>query len=98
MDYLDVLDTEDASRDLSFSEFLELLDRLMGELPATQARVIKLSKLEDRSNKEISQILSLSEQTVKNQLSLGLKTLRARLSAVVGVAVTIFVKLWDFLG
>lgn len=98
VDYLDVLDTEDASADLSFSEFLELLERIIGELPATQAKVIKLSKLEDRSNKEISQMLSLSEQTVKNQLSLGLRTLRTRLGTFAGAVVLFFIKLWDFLG
>lgn len=48
----------------------------MKQLPLTQQRVISLSRFSLLSNQEIAERLSLSEQTVKNQLSLGLKALR----------------------
>ena len=49
-------------------------------LPSTQRRVIELTRLRELSNKEAAQVLELSEQTVKNQLSIGLKALRQELS------------------
>ena len=51
----------------------------MEYLPPTQRKIVTLSKIYQFSNKEIVEKLSLSEQTVKNQLSLGLKTLREKL-------------------
>jgi DNA-directed RNA polymerase specialized sigma24 family protein len=39
-----------------------------------------LTRLRELSNKEAAQVLELSEQTVKNQLSIGLKALRQELS------------------
>ena len=41
-----------------------------------------MSKLESLTNKEIALELGLSEQTVKNQLSLGLKKLREELKSI----------------
>ena len=49
-------------------------------MPSTQRRVIELTRLRELSNKEAAQVLELSEQTVKNQLSIGLKALRQELS------------------
>ncbi len=49
-------------------------------MSSTQRRVIELTRLRELSNKEAAQVLELSEQTVKNQLSIGLKTLRQELS------------------
>lgn len=46
-------------------------------MPPTRAKVVKLSKLEGFNNKEIADLLSLKEQTVKNQLSIGVKELRS---------------------
>ena len=51
----------------------------MSRLPKTQQLVIELSRFKQLSNKEVAERLSLSEQTVKNQLSLGLKMLRSLL-------------------
>lgn len=48
-------------------------------MPSTQRRVIELTRLRELSNKEAAQVLELSEQTVKNQLSIGLKALRQAL-------------------
>mgnify|MGYP000640659603 CR=1 FL=1 len=49
-------------------------------LPKTQQEIIRLSKLEMLNNQEIAEKLNYSEQTVKNQLSMGLKQLRQLIS------------------
>ncbi|MDR2811294.1 MAG: RNA polymerase sigma-70 factor [Tannerellaceae bacterium] len=66
----------DVHRKLEYEEFLRRFRSALEKLPPTQQNVIRLSKMEDMSNKEIAGELRLSEQTVKNQLSLGLKTLK----------------------
>lgn len=65
---------------LEYEQYVETIKMAMKHLPITQQRVIALSRFSGFSNKEIAEHLSLSEQTVKNQLSVGLKTLRQLLS------------------
>ncbi len=80
-DYMDYLDHHDSSSNatdslLEYDDFLKQVWRMLERLPKTQQEVIKLSKIEMLNNQEIAQRLNYSEQTVKNQLSLGLKQLR----------------------
>lgn len=63
-----------------YEQYVKTIKMAMKHLPITQQRVIALSRFSGFSNKEIAEHLSLSEQTVKNQLSVGLKTLRQLLS------------------
>ena len=79
VDYQSELVVDDIANKIEYDEFIRELKRALGTLPATQRKVIELSRLQELSNKEIAQELSLSEQTVKNQLSLGLKALRSEL-------------------
>ena len=65
---------------MEYEEFVRLLRKALEQLPSTQRRVIELTRLRELSNKEAAQVLELSEQTVKNQLSVGLKALRRELS------------------
>lgn len=65
---------------IEYEEFLNLVMNELKKLPMTQQSVIKLSRFENLSNKEISIKLGLSEQTIKNQLSIGLKALKDLLS------------------
>lgn len=51
----------------------------LSHLPKTQQEILVMSKYELRTNREIAQALNLKEQTVRNQLSLGLKELKRRL-------------------
>ena len=76
MDYHEALAENSAHYKVEYDDFMELFERALKRLPPTQQRIIRLSKLEHLSNKEVAVKLSLSEQTVKNQLSLGLKELR----------------------
>ena len=74
----------DSSHQLEYRDFVEMIDRLIKKLPDTQQNVIKLSRFNNLSNKEVAEKMSLSEQTVKNQLSLGLKTLKLHLAKILG--------------
>ena len=79
--YVNEHSVDDASYQLEYQEFVTKFRAILKTLPETQQRVITLSKIEQFSNKEIADKLSLSEQTVKNQLSLGLKTLKEKLGS-----------------
>ncbi|MDR2563276.1 MAG: RNA polymerase sigma-70 factor [Prevotellaceae bacterium] len=77
-DYLNFkneISVNDTPNNLEYCDFLVQFQKALASLPPTQRKVIALSRIEDLTNKEIAKRLSLSEQTVKNQLSAGLKTL-----------------------
>lgn len=74
--YQDEIYIKDNFSRLEYEEFVKSIKVAIQKLPPTQQRVITLSRFSQLSNKEIAEELSLSEQTVKNQLSVGLKALR----------------------
>lgn len=71
-----IADGSSASEEVEYDEFVSHLSHAMNRLTETQRKVVSMSKLEQKSNTEISVSLGLTEQTVRNQLYLGLKTLR----------------------
>lgn len=73
----------DSSDRLEYMDFVDMLEKEIKKLPDTQQKVIKLSRFNNLSNKEVAQKLELSEQTVKNQLSVGLKALKKHLNKVI---------------
>lgn len=79
-DYMDYLDHQGmdhaADSPIEYDEFIKQVNDCISQLPAAQQQIIQLSKFEQMGNKEIAEQLNYSEQTVKNQLSLGLKQLR----------------------
>ncbi len=81
VEYFNLPSGETADK-LEYDDFLEKVESLIGDLPKTQAMVLRLSRLEGFRNKEIAEKLHLSEQTVKNALSQGLKYLKTKLSIV----------------
>jgi len=90
---MDFLSEENAYSRLEYDEFVQKLYAAMKKLPLTQQKVITLSRMQQLSNKEVAEELSLSEQTVKNQLSLGLKTLRDLLNKVALLIMLLFINL-----
>jgi len=76
---LNVTSNDSVDGTVSFEMFKSHLYAAIDSLPATQRSVVRMSKLECLKNREIAEALGLSEQTVKNQLSLGLKQLRKML-------------------
>lgn len=78
--YINAFSEENTHYRLEYNEFMAHFEQVMKTLPLTQQKVIRLSRLQQLSNREIAEELSLSEQTIKNQLSLGLKVLKEKLN------------------
>jgi RNA polymerase sigma-70 factor (ECF subfamily) len=64
---------------IEHKELSRQLKAAIAGIPAAQRRAFEMSYLEDKSNREISEELGSSLQTVKNNLSTALKTLRNKL-------------------
>ncbi len=79
-DYTEYIDRQEeyktASSAIEYDEFKKILNIALNSLPFRQRQIVWLSKYKGLKNSKIAETLNLSEQTVKNQLSLGLKTLR----------------------
>ena len=57
----------------------EYIDSLAGELPAQRKKIFILSKRQNYTNKEIAEMMGISESTVATQLSLAVKFMREQL-------------------
>lgn len=84
VDYLTFINEQGLSENniaerLDFDDFRKKLNDAKQSLSETQLKVFELSKELGYNNAEVASRLNLSEQTVKNQLSLALKTLRKKL-------------------
>lgn len=82
IDQIETPSTDSADYNIEYEEFYKIFQAGMKTLPKTQQKVIKMSRFNKLSNKEIAEKLSLSEQTVKNQLSVGLKALEEYLNKI----------------
>ena len=82
VDYQNDLSVSEDCHPMEYEQYVRIVKDAIRRLPSTQQRVITLSRFSQLSNKEIAERLSLSEQTVKNQLSIGLKALREMLAKV----------------
>jgi len=60
-------------------ELIGLVERAIASLPDRMRRIFELSRKEHLTNKEIAEMLRLSEKTVKNNLSLAVKNLKKKL-------------------
>lgn len=74
-----VADSRRAEHAVEYDEFSWRVLSLMDKLPTTQRKIVQYAKMEDLPSKEIARRMNLSEQTVRNQLSLALKTLRSQM-------------------
>jgi RNA polymerase sigma-70 factor (family 1) len=79
IDYQEKIVGNDYNSRIEYDDFVNQINNAIDKLPPTQQNVIRLSRFEQMNNTEIAKELSLSEQTVRNQLSVGLKCLRKRL-------------------
>lgn len=67
----------DTDKRLLESEMMEIREKALLKLPPKRRRIFIMSKIEGKSYQEISIELNISIQTVKNQMSHSLKTLKA---------------------
>jgi RNA polymerase sigma-70 factor (ECF subfamily) len=98
VNYREEPSVNDTCQHLEYREFVAKFKKALQTLPPTQRKVIALSRIKQLSNKEIAEELALSEQTVKNALSAGLKKLKAELGKVYFLYTLLFVNFVDFIG
>jgi RNA polymerase sigma-70 factor (ECF subfamily) len=89
--YSDKCSIDDTLYKMEYDEFYKQLQKAIQKLSVTQQKVVVLSRIKQLSNKEIAEKLSLSEQTVKNQLSLGLKALQLKLDKLLMLCILFFI-------
>lgn len=83
-DYLDYRDAiaSDSQAGIEYTEFVADIHKALRKLPDRQRRIIILSKFKNMNHSEIGHKLNISEKTVRNLLSTGLKTLRNELKHI----------------
>jgi RNA polymerase sigma-70 factor (ECF subfamily) len=69
-----------AYNDLIFNEYGDIVDNIVEALPKQQKAVYILSKEEGKTNKEIAELLGITEKTVKNHLWKATKLIRKQLT------------------
>lgn len=72
----------------------DLIEKEVAQLPARMREVFELSRKQHLSQKEIAEIMGISEQTVKKQMNYALKILRKRLGLVLFLASYIVYQRW----
>lgn len=77
--YKNEIAVNDTAQHIELEEFTHRFTELLKKLPLTQQKVITMSRIDQLSNKQIAKALSLSEQTVKNQISIALKILKKKI-------------------
>jgi RNA polymerase sigma-70 factor (ECF subfamily) len=98
VNYEEMISVNDTCQHLEYQEFVAKFKKAIQALPPTQRKVISLSKMKELSNKEIAKKLALSEQTVKNALSVGLKKLKEELSKIYFPCMLLLVNCINFFG
>lgn len=76
------MSVNDAHHKIEYDDFCAILDRALKTVPKTQRTIFQCMKIDQLSLKETSLKLGLSEQTIKNQLSLCIKVLRGYLGLI----------------
>ncbi len=71
-----------ADASMEYAEFERQVLEAIKKLPETQCKVVMMAKIYNMPNDKIAECLKLSRQTVKNALSVGIKTLRERLKII----------------
>jgi RNA polymerase sigma-70 factor (ECF subfamily) len=64
---------------VNYNDINKLIEQKVSELPKKCQKIFRLSRYNDLSIKEISQLLNISHKTVENQLTIALKYLRKSL-------------------
>ncbi|PWS27560.1 RNA polymerase subunit sigma-70 [Pedobacter yonginense] len=72
-------------------EFASLIEKEVSLLPPKMRQIFEMSRQQHLSQKEIAQLLHLSDKTVKKQMSNALKVLRLKLTSFLILAVVFFI-------
>ena len=66
----------DIENEIEAHDLSNFIDQLISELPPQRQKIFNLSRKEQKSYKEIAEIMQLSEKTIEHQISEALKYLR----------------------
>jgi RNA polymerase sigma-70 factor (ECF subfamily) len=75
---LDALSTFDTSQ-FAFAELGQIIENTLAQLPPQCRSVFKLSRFEEKKNREIAEALGISEKTVEGHITKALKMFRTTL-------------------
>lgn len=67
---------------IEYHEFLSDIERALNTLPKRQREIVRLSRIDGLTNSEIAARLEITEKTVRNEISLGLKILKKELKKI----------------
>lgn len=67
------------------------IEKEIGKLPEKMREVFLMSRLSDKSHREIAESLNISDNTVKKQISNALKILRTKLSRTLLLILSLFI-------
>ncbi|WP_231458955.1 MULTISPECIES: RNA polymerase sigma factor [unclassified Pedobacter] len=81
--------TEDYLRE---KEFASIIEKEVSLLPPKMRQIFEMSRQQHLSQKEIAQLLHLSDKTVKKQMSNALKVLRLKLTSLISIAFLLFLR------
>lgn len=76
------ISADDTINLIEYDDFITRLNKALQKLSKTQRAVFQYCKIEQLSGKNAAKKLDISEQTVKNQLSLAIKSLRSTLKYI----------------
>jgi RNA polymerase sigma-70 factor (family 1) len=71
-----ILEEDNTEKEINRREFNKLLGTAIKNLPAQRSLIYQMSQVEGYSRKEIAEKMSLSESTVKNQLTSAISSVR----------------------
>lgn len=71
-----------AENNLMLKDLNKQIDEALEYLPEKMRQIFRMSRMQEKTIREISEELNLSAQTVKNQISAALKVLKERLSYI----------------
>ena len=70
------------SSQLEYREFIAEIERAINCLPHRRREIVRLSRIDGLTNAEIASRLAITEKTVRNEISLGLKALKEKLATI----------------
>jgi RNA polymerase sigma-70 factor (ECF subfamily) len=86
---LEAIEVVDTSQ-LAFSEIEQIIESTLEQLPPQCRTVFKLSRFDDKKNKEIAEELGISEKTVEGHITKALKVFRTSLKDYLPVIAFLF--------
>ncbi len=72
-------DAPSTQEESDFQEIIQIFEHTLQDLPEKTARIFRLSRIEFRTTREISQTLGIPERTVEYHITRALQTMRQRL-------------------